>query len=220
MKRPERQMPHMTHVVVLSARVLAREAWRALLSEQPGIIVAGMVKGFSERGAFDLGRPAVVLVDVPGPRPALARELKDTWPDLGVLFLVESYDLTGILPLLRSGAGGCLSRDATVGDLSSAITAVGRGEISLPPRVASRALAALARGEEVDDGSKEQLSEREVEILRLLAQGLTNKGIAQTLFLSVRTIEAHLRSIFAKLGVGSRTEAALWAVKRGYGPER
>ena len=63
----------------------------------------------------------------------------------------------------------------------------------------------------------EPLSDREMEVLRLLAQGLTNKAIAQSLILSVRTVEAHLRSIFGKLGVHSRTEAALWAVKHGYG---
>jgi two-component system, NarL family, response regulator LiaR len=63
------------------------------------------------------------------------------------------------------------------------------------------------------------LSAREAEVLGLLARGLTNKGIAQTLFLSVRTIEAHLRSIFAKLGVRTRTEAALWAVGHGYGAD-
>ena len=61
------------------------------------------------------------------------------------------------------------------------------------------------------------LSERETEVLRLLAQGHTNKDIAQALILSVRTVEAHLRNIFAKLGVNSRTEAALWAVQHGYG---
>ena len=84
---------------------------------------------------------------------------------------------------------------------------------------AIKALVAIARGEGVDDAQTEALSEREAEILRLLAQGLTNKDIAQTLILSVRTVEAHLRNIFAKLGVRSRTEAALWAVKHGYGPQ-
>ena len=64
------------------------------------------------------------------------------------------------------------------------------------------------------------LSEREVTVLRLLAQGMTNKHIAQTLLLSVRTVEAHLRSIFVKIDVRSRTEAALWAVKHGYGAEQ
>ena len=85
--------------------------------------------------------------------------------------------------------------------------------------IAGRALAAMARGETVGETLVEPLSDRETEVLRLLAQGLTNKDMAQTLILSVRTIEAHLRNIFGKLGVTSRTEAALWATKYGYGPE-
>lgn len=119
--------------------------------------------------------------------------------------------------MLKAGAAGCVSRDESVAELARAVIACGREEISLPPSVASRALAALARGETVSASPNEPLSERETEVLGLLARGLTNKGIAQELFVSVRTVEAHLRSIFAKLGVRSRTEAALWAVERGFG---
>lgn len=124
------------------------------------------------------------------------------------------------MPLLQAGITGCLSREEPVAELSRAIIAVGRGEIVLPPSLAVRALAVLARGDTGGNGGLiEPLSERESEVLRLLAQGLTNKDIAQTLILSVRTVEAHLRNIFGKLGVRSRTEAALWAAKHGYTPE-
>src|SRR3972149_4536137 len=98
------------------------------------------------------------------------------------------------------------------------------GELCPPPPSAARAVAALPRGESVGDpgaGSVadlvEPLSDREAEVLRLLAQGLTNKDMAQTLMLSVRTVEAHRRSIYGKLGARARTEAALWAVKHGHG---
>ena len=77
----------------------------------------------------------------------------------------------------------------------------------------------LARGERLEGDLVEPLSARETEVLGLLARGLTNKDIAQSLMLSVRTVEAHLRSIFGKLAVGSRTEAALWAVRHGYGED-
>lgn len=112
---------------------------------------------------------------------------------------------------------GCISRNDSVSDLARAIIAVGRGEIALSPHIAARALAAMARGVTIGGGLIEPLSEREIEVLRLLGQGLTNKDIAQTLIVSVRTVEAHLRSIFGKLGVRSRTEAALWAIRHGYG---
>jgi DNA-binding NarL/FixJ family response regulator len=159
------------------------------------------------------------LIDLPLPQADLAQQIKAALPDLGLLFLVQTYELAEILPLLQAGATGCLSRDASVGDLARAIIAVGRGEITLPPEIAARALVALARGETADQALVEPLSEREIEVLRLLAQGATNKDIAQTLILSVRTVEAHLRNIYGKLGVRSRTEAALWAVKHGYGAE-
>ncbi len=163
------------------------------------------------------GNPQTVLIDVRHPGPDLARRLGETLPHSGLLFLVGSYGLDEILPLLRAGATGCVSRGETVSELARAIIACGRGEISLPPSVAARALAALARGESVPASPNEPLSERETEVLHLLARGLTNKGVAQELFVSVRTVEAHIRNIFAKLGVRSRTEAALWAVEHGFG---
>ena len=84
----------------------------------------------------------------------------------------------------------------------------------LPPAMAA---CALGQDESGKDALIEPLSEREIEVLRLLAQGLTNKDIAQTLCLSVLTVKTHLHHIFGKLGVRSRTEAALWATQRGYG---
>lgn len=217
-----------THLVVLAPAALHREAWRTLLSGQPDIRVSGTAAGPSEVAPFlRRGQPTTVLIDLPSPSPDLARELRGVAPDCGLLFFVASYDLAEVIPLLRAGATGCVSRDETLGDLARAVIAAGRAEIVLPPAIAGRALAALARGEQVDvapagmpgDGLAEPLSEREVEVLRSLARGLTNKDIAQTLILSVRTVEAHLRNIYGKLGVGSRTEATLWAVKHGYGPE-
>lgn len=138
-------------------------------------------------------------------------------PNCGLLFLVQSYDLSEVLPLLQAGATGFVSRDETTGNLARAIIATGRGEIVLPAEIAFQSLVTLAREQSLTTLPVRELSERETEVLNLLAQGLTNKDIAQTLVLSVRTVEAHLSSIFAKLGVRSRTEAVLWAVRRGYG---
>ncbi len=217
-----------THLLILAPAVLHREAWRALLSGQPGIRVSGAVGEPSEVAAFlRQGQSITILIDHPAADPNLARDLRVAASDCGLLFLVASYELTEIIPLLQAGATGCVSRQDSVGDLARAVIAAGRGEIVLPPAIAARALAALARGESVGTPSPkvpagalvEPLSEREIDVLRLLAHGLTNKDIAQTLILSVRTVEAHLRTIYGKLGMRSRTEAALWAVKHGYGPE-
>jgi two-component system, NarL family, response regulator LiaR len=216
--------PPSTRLLIYALATLQREAWRALLSNQPGITIGGVLTDPEHLAALlqpDL--PTTLLIDLPKAQPDLIRSLKDIGPNLGLLIFVQSYDLSEIIPLLTAGAAGCISRDESVGDLARAIIAAGRGEIVLPPAMAMRALTALARGEPIGPARSapiEPLTEREVEVLRLLAQGLTNKDIAQTLILSVRTIDAHLRSIFGKLNVRSRTEAALWAARNGYGPEK
>lgn len=209
-----------THLVILAPANLHRETWRALLAGLPDIDVVAAIADVSAAASLPLSshsQPTTILIDVPAPPPDLACQLKAAAPGRGLLFLVPSYDLADIVPLLQAGATGCVSRDDSVANLARAIIAAGRGELALPSAIAAQALVALARGELIDQAPTEMLSEREVEIVRLLAQGLTNKDIAQTLILSVRTVEAHLRNIFAKLGVRSRTEAALWAVKHGYG---
>jgi DNA-binding NarL/FixJ family response regulator len=161
----------------------------------------------------------VILVDQSAPSPDLARQLKAAAPNAGLIFLVGSYELSEIISLLQAGANGCIARDGTVGDLARAVLAAGRGELVLPPAIAARALMVLARGRPTTDTLIEPLSDREGEVLRLLASGHTNKDIAQALLISVRTVEAHLSGTYGKLGVRSRTEAVLWAVRHGYGAQ-
>lgn len=214
--------PLPTRLLIYSPATLQREAWRALLSNQPDIVIGGVLAEPTPLAALlTTDQPTTLLIDLPTLQPEVIRSLKEIDSRLGLLVLVHAYDLSEIIPLLKAGAIGCLSRDESVGDLARAIIAVGRGEIVLPPAVAVQALTALARGELTETGNPiEPLTDREAEVLRLLAHGLTNKDIAQTLILSVRTIDAHLRSIFGKLNVRSRTEAALWAARNGYGPEK
>jgi DNA-binding NarL/FixJ family response regulator len=206
-----------THVIVYTPAFLQREAWRALLAEQPFIDVLVTACEVSVVAPLvEPGQPTAVLVDLPGLRVDLAHQLHAAAPEAGLLFLVEDYDLDNVLPLLRAGAMGCISRDASVSELSQALIAAGRGEIALPDSIAGKALTALARGGTAHNQPADPLTERETDVLHLLAEGMTNKGIAQRLIISVRTVEAHLRSIYDKLGVDSRTEAALWAVRNGY----
>ncbi len=209
-----------TQLLIYAPAALHREAWRALLKDQPSIIVGGVLADVARLTDFlPTDRPTTLLIDLPTSQPDLIRSLKDFGHTLGLLVFVSSYDLSEIVPLLKAGATGCLSRDETVGNLARALIAAGRGELVLPPAIAAQALLALTRGEPLgSEDPIEPLTDRELEVLRLLAQGLTNKDIAQTLILSVRTIDAHLRSIFGKLNVRSRTEAALWAARNGYGP--
>jgi DNA-binding NarL/FixJ family response regulator len=209
-----------TQLLIFASARLHRDAWQALLSRQPGINIVGVVGELRELAtiANSLER-ATVLVDVQPVRPEFVRRLSEASPDCGLLILLNDFELAEMVSLLKAGAGGLVSRDSSTGDLARAIIAAGRGEIVLPQALAARALRALARGGLATETPAESLSSREEEVLRLLATGQTNKDIAQNLILSVRTIEAHLRNIYGKLGVGTRTEAALWAVNHGYGPD-
>jgi DNA-binding NarL/FixJ family response regulator len=216
-----------THLFIFSPHALQCEAWRALLSNQPGILISGTLTEPSQITTHMRPEQAsTILIDLSTPLAELAHRFRTLAPGCGLLFLVPSYELSIVLPLLRAGATGFISRDASLGDLARAIIAAGRGEIVLPPEIAVQSLMALAQGQPFEQGmvatlaSLAPLSERETEVLRLLAQGFTNKDIAQALILSVRTVEAHLRGIFAKLGVSSRTEAALWAVQHGYSDQK
>ncbi len=204
-------------VLILSPSPLRNAAWRALLAGQPEVTVIGAGVNIETLAPLAAaGTPTALLADVSEGQAELARQLKASLPQAGLLFLVPAYSLGEILPLLQAGALGCVAHTASVPDLVRGLIAVSRGELFLPPAIAAQALVALARGEAPAPDLTEPLSEREAEILGLLAQGLTNKDIAQTLIVSVRTVEAHLRNLFAKLGVRSRTEAALWAVRHGY----
>jgi len=135
-------------------------------------------------------------------------------PDLGRLFLVDSYELGQILPLLPVETIRCISEENSMVTSAQAIIPVRRDEMALLSPVTIRALVGDKPG---GSGLVESLSEREIEVLHLVARGLTNKDIAQTLFLSIQTVKTHLHHIFGKLGVRSRTEAVWWVTHHGYG---
>jgi DNA-binding NarL/FixJ family response regulator len=160
------------------------------------------------------GQPTLLLIGLPTSSPPLAQQLETGASQPGLLVLVDPDELDRVLPPGWAGATGWVSQDDQAANLASVVIAARRGEMTLPPAMAARA---LRQGKSGMDALIEPLSERELEVLRLLAQGLTNKDIAQTLCLSVLTVKTHLHHIFGKLGVHSRTEAALWATQRGYG---
>lgn len=209
-----------TAVVVIAQAALRRAAWEALLASQPGLRVVASAPGLPAiAGTKRAEGPAAILADGVGLGTERAREVVAAAEGAGVLWLLEQVELETVVALLRSGVMGCLATEAGVGELARGIVAVGRGEIALPPSVAGPALAALARPVAAERGTRDELTPREREVIDLLVQGLTNKDIAQTMFLSVRTVEAHLRSIYFKLDVRSRTEAVLWAIEHRGGDD-
>ncbi len=203
----------MTHVVILTDARLKGEAWRALLQAQSGINVVANVGGASALAELEAPEQGVALLvdteDLPVETVGLTARLRPAW---GVLVLVRTNEHREIAPLLRAGALGVLVRESTVAELVSALVAAARGELVLPGTLTPELLSDLLGRALPTPNDSPALSPREIEVLRLLARGLTNKAIAQALLLSLRTVESHLYAIYAKLHVTTRTEAVLWSV--------
>jgi DNA-binding NarL/FixJ family response regulator len=195
-----------------------REATAELVDHQPDMEVVGQAATGEETIALvrELG-PDVVVMDIAMPRLdglEATRHIVGECPGTRVLVLTAHEDAQYVIPLLEAGATGYLPKTVSLNELLDAIRATSRGESVLPPSVASVVVKHLARVTE--PATDEELTSREMEVLRLLTEGLTNYQIARRLGLSTRTVEAHLTHIYAKLNVGSRTEAALLAQRKGW----
>jgi DNA-binding NarL/FixJ family response regulator len=172
-------------------------------------------------------RPAdLALVDVRMPDLdglELLRELKSGWPDVPVIMLSTYENAPYVKRALADGAAGYLLKDATPEDLSQAINvALSGGGNVLSPRVIQNLFEDVESGSQNGHAGRRSefnLTQRENDILALLAEGRSNRQIAQSLFLSEKTVKAHLAAIFRKLGVTNRTQAAMVAVQQmGVGP--
>jgi DNA-binding NarL/FixJ family response regulator len=119
---------------------------------------------------------------------------------------------------VQAGAAGYLLKDVAPTELEAAVRAVARGEARLDPQVVGRVMAELAQGERSRTPGVDDLTARELEVLRLLAGGRSNRQLAAELFVSEKTIKTHVSSILSKLRLSDRTQAALWAVRAGLGP--
>ena len=143
------------------------------------------------------------------------RLIRALYDDLEVVALTSFGEVERVHAALEAGASGYLLKDADVDEVAVAVRAAHRGELQLDPAVARRLTASL-RAAETDDGAG-SLTSRELDVLRLLGAGYANKAIAAELEITERTTRAHVSSILAKLGLSSRTQAALWATREGIG---
>jgi DNA-binding NarL/FixJ family response regulator len=199
---------------------LFRRGLRELLEEQ-GIRVIGEASSAADAIALALrSRPDVVVMDLNLPRHSgieATRELIATAPESRVLMLTVASDERSVLDALIAGACGYLLKDATIEEIAGGVRAAARGQSFVSPRVGHHVLERLRGQAGVDDGRGDEtpLSEREMEILRLVAQGCDNDEIAERLFLSPRTVKNHVSSILAKLQMDNRVQAAVYAVRKG-----
>ncbi|MGB0091570.1 MAG: response regulator transcription factor [Solirubrobacteraceae bacterium] len=209
-------------VLVVDDHDLFRAGMSALLSSQPDIEVVAQASGgrMAVRLAHEL-RPDVTLMDLQMPdleghhatREILARD-----PSTRVVVLTVLSDDADVVAALEAGACGFLAKDTPIDDVIVAVRAAAQGAAWLSPRAAEVVLARLRRTEEEQPPELEpvvELSARELDVLRLIARGLENSQIAATLNISPRTAKNHVSNILAKLGLPSRVQAAIYAVRRG-----
>ena len=193
---------------------VVRDGLQGMLATQADIEVVGE----AEDGAAAVRltaklEPNVVLMDLRMPvldGVSAIREIKSNQPDVQVLVLTTYDTDADILPAVEAGATGYLLKDCTRETLFQAIRAAAKGEAVLAPTVAARLM------NKVRSPVEEKLSEREIEVLQLVADGSSNREIAKSLHISQATVKSHLINIFNKLGVSDRTAAVTNALQRGF----
>jgi DNA-binding NarL/FixJ family response regulator len=210
-------------ILLVDDQRLMREGLRILLELEPGLKIVGEAgDGHAGLDAYEALQPDVVLMDVrmPGMDGVEATwRLRERWPDARVVILTTFDDDEYVFEGLRAGAMGYLLKDVSGHDLAEAVRTVAGGGVLIEPSVARKVVAEFARvappARAADAGLAEPLSEREREILELLALGLNNREIADRLSLAPGTVKNYVTTILQKLGVRDRTQAAIRARELG-----
>ncbi len=172
-------------------------------------LVGEAIDGLSAQKQTAALKPNIILMDLNMPGISgieATRNIKADFPEIQIIILSASADMEEVNEVLKAGASGFLLKSVTGPELEEAIYTVAKGGSVLSPSVTHDLLTALKKP------TSESLSDREIEILQMVATGATNKRIGAELFLSMRTVEAHIHNIFQKLGVSSRTEAVTRAI--------
>jgi NarL family two-component system response regulator LiaR len=208
-------------VLIVDDHGVVREGLRAYLELEPDIQVVGEARDGQEgvRRAQEL-RPDVVLMDLMMPHMdgvEATTAIKQQQPEAHVIVLTSFVDDERVVQAITAGATSYLLKDVAAADLARAIRGARAGQAQLHPEVARRLMQQVTTPRKVEAAT--QLTEREREVLRLLADGRSNKEIARALVVSERTVKGHVSNILGKLGLQDRTQAALYAVRHGLAPE-
>jgi NarL family two-component system response regulator LiaR len=209
-------------VLLAEDHPVTRQGIRKLLDDEGNFIVIGEAGDGEEAVQMvEELKPDVVIMDVAMPKLngiEATRQIKLIRPATAVLILSAYDDDEYVFGLLEAGAAGYLLKTASGDELTQAIRAVYKGEPVLDPLITRKVINRFRFPDKMPRAAKptERLSDREIGIIKLAANGMTNKEIADELRLSRRTVESNLRSIFNKLGVGSRTEAVLYGLRKGW----
>jgi DNA-binding NarL/FixJ family response regulator len=208
-------------VLVVDDHAVVRRGLWAFLDGEPDLEVVGDAEGGTQ--ALDVlarldsegRRPDVVVMDLqmePLDGIESTRLIRARYDDVEVVALTSFGEEERVHAALEAGASGYLLKDSEADEVAVAVRAARRGELQLDPAVARRLTSSLRTGAR---DPKEELTTRELEVLRLVAAGRANKEIAAELSITERTARTHVSNILGKLGLSSRTQAALWAVREG-----
>ena len=209
-------MAETLRVVLVDDHEVVREGLRALLDADEGIEVvgeAGTVADAVRRVGYE--SPEVVVLDVRLPDGSgieACREIRARWPEVRVLMLTSFADDEALFSSIMAGASGYVLKQIKGSDLISSVKRVGRGESLLDPEMTERVFRRI-RGEEPDDPLLARLSNQERKILDLIAEGLTNRQIAERMFLAEKTVKNYVSNVLAKLDMSRRSEAAAYAAR-------
>ena len=209
----------MIRLVIAEDHQIVREGLRLFLDAQPDMeVVAEAANGRQALEAVQQYHPDVLLLDLLMPEMdglAVLRALPQVAPETSVLVLTSASEDRLVLPAVRAGATGYVLKTVSSAELAEAVCKVARGEPVLHPEITRMLMREVRRGPGAVAGEK--LTQRELEVLSLLAHRLTNKEIAAELGVSETTVKTHVRNILQKLGVRTRAEAARYAQERGLG---
>ncbi|MBN2006860.1 MAG: response regulator transcription factor [Anaerolineae bacterium] len=206
----------MIRLALVDDHHIVRRGLRSYLEAFPDIVIAGDASS-GEEALSKVGdwQPDVILLDLlmPGGTDGIetARRLREVAPQTQIVILTAYGDDVRVPAALRAGVIGYVRKDAAPELLLAAVRSAARGQALLDPAIAGSVLQDFAQG----NGANANLSERELEVLRLLARGYTNREISDALILSVETIKSHVTNILGKLGQSDRTQAVVQALKQG-----
>ncbi|MEW6572520.1 MAG: response regulator transcription factor [Bacillota bacterium] len=206
----------MIRVLIVDDHALIRDGLKKILSVEPGITVVGEAADGQEAVGFVRREPVdVVLLDVSMPVMngiEACREIKKARPMVAVVALTIHDQEEYLFEMIRAGVSGYVLKDISSGKLVETIYGVARGESFIPPQMTAKVFQEFNRLSL--RSNPDGLTEREVEVLRLVAAGASNREIAGKLYISEKTVKNHMSNIFQKIGVVDRTQAALYAVKQ------
>jgi len=208
-------------ILITDDHAIVREGLRTLIGTEPGMEVVGEAEDGVEavQKACNL-KPDVILLDMVMPRMnglEAIHEIKRECPETHILVLTSFSDDEMVFPAIKAGALGYLLKNTTPERLLHAIRDVHQGKPSMSPDIATKLMLELQRPSDLPP-TEEPLTEREMDVLRLVAQGLTNQEIAESLVIGVGTVRTHVSNILAKLHLANRTQAALYALREGMTP--